>query len=49
MSGINNFKYVGVFAAGSGKLLVDSKNIIKGSIFSENQAQEILKSNYNLA
>ena len=49
MSGINNFKYVGIFAAGSGKLLIDSKNIIKGDTFSETQAKEILKNNYNLA
>ena len=49
MSGINNFKYVGIFAAGSVKLLIDSKNIIKGDTFSETQAKEILKNNYNLA
>ena len=46
---VNNFKYVGIFAAGSGKLLIDSKNIIKGSNFNEKQAQEILNNDYNIA
>ena len=44
MATINNFKYVGVFRYEASKytLVIDTRNIIKTSAFTEKQAREIL-------